>query len=292
MRDQAADAQTLYDERGSNYDDSHHPRFARHMVELIKPQPGEHVLDLACGTGLVSYPASEAVGFSGSVTGIDISDGMLAEAEAKKSTHSLQNVTFHKHSITDLNSLESIKGQRFDLISCCSALVLLPQPGDALKHWVTYLKPGGRLIIDVTHPQNLTSGIVFERVGLILERPMPWYRTLFNAPGDLKSIMEAAELRDVTITFMSQLGKGSDKLEDYIRSSFSNPKIDGEFEISDADDIFDRMIDRTPMKPLASPPEIREKARVVFQQEWAKAADADDKVREIDGIFMGIGYKP
>lgn len=171
---QAEDAQRLYDGRGVKYDDSFHPRFARHMVELIQPQAGEHVLDLACGTGLVSYPASIAVGPSGSVTGVDISRGMLAEAETKRSMHRPPNVTFHRHSITELDSLAALRGRQFDVITCCSALVLFPYPGDVLKHWVPYLKSGGRLIVDVTHPQNLTAGIICEKVGNLLSRPVPW----------------------------------------------------------------------------------------------------------------------
>ena len=48
---QASDAQSLYDARSTEYDDSWHPRFARHILELAKPQAGEYVLDLACGWG-------------------------------------------------------------------------------------------------------------------------------------------------------------------------------------------------------------------------------------------------
>lgn len=53
------------------------------MVELAQLQPGENVLDLACGTGLVSFPASQVVGQSGSVVGIDISSGMLDQAKKR-----------------------------------------------------------------------------------------------------------------------------------------------------------------------------------------------------------------
>lgn len=286
-RNQAADAQELYDGRSDNYDESHHPRFARHMVELIRPQSGDNVLDLACGTGLVSFPASTAVGPSGSVTGVDISSGMLAQAEAKKAEHDLQNVSFHRHSITELGSLDATKDKQFDIITCCSALVLLEHPADALIQWVTYLKPGGRLIVDVTHSQNLTSGVAFERVGRILEKPVPWYRLAFQKPDDLREIMEAAGLHNVDIKFMSQLGgDGTDKLEDYIRPSFSDPKVYREFEIADAGEIFDKLIDGTPMKSLASPSDVREKARAVFKEEWAKTANAEGKVQEIDGVFV------
>ena len=291
-RDQAQDAQDLYDDRSGKYDDSHHPRFARHMVELARLQPGEHVLDLACGTGLVSYSASTAVGSLGSVTGVDISTGMLAQAQAKKAKHELQNVTFYTHSITDLNSLDAIKPGIFDVITCCSALVLLEHPGQALKQWVTYLKSGGRLVVDVTHPQNLTTGVVFEQVGRIIGKPLPWYRLTFQTPEDLQILMEAAGLHPINIIFMAQqkTTESTADLEDYIRP-LSDPKVFREYEIIDADRIFDEQIEKTPMKALASPAEGREKARKVFREEWAKAANAEGKVQEIDGVFVGIGWK-
>lgn len=291
-RNQAADAQDLYDERSSKYDDSHHPRFARHTVELAKVQPGEHVLDLACGTGLISYYASDAVGSTGSVTGVDISTGMLAEAEAKKPKHGLKNVSFYQHSITELNTLETLKGKQFDLITCCSALVLLPEPVQSLKQWVSFLKPGGRLITDATHPNNLITGLVFERVGVAIQRPLPWYRLPFQKSEDLRNVLESAGLHSVEVKLLAQeYMEGTEALEDYITDE-SNPKVVEEFAIADADQRFDDLIDTHPMKSLASPPEVREEARVVFKEEWSKAADEQGRVQKVDGVFVGIGWKP
>lgn len=65
----------------------------------------------------------------------------------------------------DVGSLPSVKGRLFDVITCCLALVLLEHPIEALEHWKAYLKPGGRLIVDATHAQNLIAGLVMERVG-------------------------------------------------------------------------------------------------------------------------------
>ena len=291
-RDQVADAQEMYDERSAKYDDSFHPRFARHMAELAKIQPGEHVLDLACGTGLLSYDASAAVGASGSVIGVDISSGMLAEAEAKRSRHGVQNVSFYKHSITELGSLDAVKSEKFDLITCCSALVLLEDAGQAIKHWTSYLKPGGRLIVDATHPNNLITWLVFERLGNILQRPIPVYRLPFKKAEDLQSIMEEAGLHSVDVKLLSQQKiEGTEKLENYIRPSVSDPKVQEEYDIADADQFFDQIIDRTAMKSLASPQDVREKARRLFREEWAKVANAQGKVQWIDGVFVGIGWK-
>ena len=185
-----------------------------------------------------------------------------------------------------------MKNKQFDIITCCSALVLLEHPGEALKQWATYLKPDGRLVTDATHPQNLTSGVVFEQVGRIMERPLPWYRVPFQQSRDLQTIMEAAGLHPVEIKFVSQLGgEEMDSLESCIQD-LANPKVHKVYEVSDADGIFDSLIDGTPMKTLASPPDVRTKAKEIFNEQWAKAADADGKVREIDGIFVGIGRKP
>ena len=126
---------------------------------------------LACGTGLVSFAAARAVGLTGSVTGVDISDGMLdmakQELEKFKAGGSdravCQNIRFFNHSITDLSSLEAIRGQKFDAITCASALVLLDHPFLAVNSWTEFLRPGGALVTDAIHPRNLIGGVALER---------------------------------------------------------------------------------------------------------------------------------
>lgn len=295
-RDQAEDAQALYDNRATTYDDSHHPRFARHMVELACIQPGEHVLDLACGTGLVTFLAASAVGAAGKVTGVDISTGMLAEASAKKAHHSVANVQFYNHSMTSLSNLRALGDAQgaFDCITCCSALVLLEYPTEAMKEWSAYLKPGGRLVVDATHIQNLTPGVVFERVGRRMGRPLPWYRLNFPGNDSLEKAMFEAGLRDVQVTFLSQLTASSstvsEELKHFVRP-VDDPKILREYSIDDADEVFSAQIGGTAMKTLAAPEEVREEARRLFREEWGSAADEDGMVREVDGIFVGVGYK-
>ena len=56
-----------------------HPAQAAELVRRAGLQPGDKVLDLACGTGLVSFLAAEKVGPAGSVIGVDISPGLLQQ---------------------------------------------------------------------------------------------------------------------------------------------------------------------------------------------------------------------
>ncbi|MCP4318628.1 MAG: methyltransferase domain-containing protein [Hyphomicrobiales bacterium] len=55
-------------------------RWAKALLELVEIQPGEAVLDVACGTGVTTRLAQEAVGDGGHVTGLDINAPMLAIA--------------------------------------------------------------------------------------------------------------------------------------------------------------------------------------------------------------------
>lgn len=290
VRNQAVDAQRLYDDRAARYDDSWHPRFAGHVVELADLQPGEHVLDLACGTGLVSYLASHQVGPLGMVTGTDISSGMLAAARAKKSSHPLHNVEFYQHSITDLDSLSELRGKLFDVITCASALVLLANPAEALRQWYSYLKTGGRVIADVTHPQSQLPLITSERVGRTLGKPVPFYRIDFQGPDDLRKIMQAAGLQVVDIKLISQLTiDGREDIDSYL-ADLDNPRIEHVYDVSDADEQFDRTIDARSMTDLAVA-DSRPQARKLFREEWARLANASGKIEEVDGVFVGIGRK-
>ncbi|KAK4501330.1 hypothetical protein PRZ48_007138 [Zasmidium cellare] len=291
---QSTDAQRLYDSRSDTYDDSWHVRFARHMVEMASPRPGQNVLDLACGTGLVTFPAAQALGSSGSVIGLDISSGMLAQAQKKLEIQpDIGNVAFYQHSISDLDTLEVLKQRKgtFDLITCASALVLLPEPQEAVKEWVGYLKPGGKLITDVTHVQNQLTGITYERVGRRLGVGVPWHRLNFPKPEDLKDVLEDAGLKDVDVIPIAQLAiEGTDDLKDYLAAG-AKSRVDKEHSIDEADQIFEKTVNSIAWGGFGNV-EVRKQAKKIFKDEWAKMADADGKVRDLDCVYIGVGIKP
>lgn len=288
---QAKDATTLYDDRASTYDASFHDRFSSNIVQLLNLKPGEHVLDLACGTGLVTFKASNVVGPSGCVVGVDISTGMLAEARAKLKNHAHSNVELYQHSITKLDSLEALRDRKFDAITCASALVLLPRPGAALKQWMNYLKPEGRFITDATHPRVLLPGIVLERVGRALNLHIPWYREAFQRPEDLTKMMQEAGLINVEVRRVSQLNSrdGSDELQAFVAGPQQYPLTARTYTVADAADVFDAHL-KKPYGACMKDEPVYSRAKKLFVDKWAKLADANGVLEEVDEVFVGIGH--
>jgi ubiquinone/menaquinone biosynthesis C-methylase UbiE len=109
------------------------------FVRWTAPKKGAHVLDLACGSGIVTYPAAQAVGPEGFVVGVDVSTGMLQEAKRKSALQGSGRIKWVEHDISNLNNVEVVQqvvqSGGFDLIMCCSALVLLANPGSSIKQW-------------------------------------------------------------------------------------------------------------------------------------------------------------
>lgn len=131
-----------FDLRGDSYDTSlFHRELAKRLLELVELQPGQHVLDVATGTGLVAIPAAQLVGEKGGVIGVDISEGMLQQARKVSAELGLTNLAFEQ---ADADTMELGSG-RFDVILCCSALIYLTDIPRALESWHTALKPDGQI---------------------------------------------------------------------------------------------------------------------------------------------------
>jgi len=80
------------------------------MLDMAALAPGERVLDVACGTGLVSFRAQDAVGPWGRVLGTDISGKMVAAARRRAAREGARNVAFERHDAEKL----AIEGEPFD----------------------------------------------------------------------------------------------------------------------------------------------------------------------------------
>jgi ubiquinone/menaquinone biosynthesis C-methylase UbiE len=115
------------------------------MLELAALTPGEHVLDVACGTGLVTLTAAEIVGPSGSVLGTDLSGQMVEIARRRALEQRVSNVTFER---MDAETLD-LPDASFDVVLCSLGLMYVPDAQRAVREWRRVLKPGGCVAIAV-----------------------------------------------------------------------------------------------------------------------------------------------
>jgi ubiquinone/menaquinone biosynthesis C-methylase UbiE len=115
------------------------------LLEMAALQPGERVVDVACGTGLVTVHAAASVGPTGMVVGMDISAQMVASASAVAAWQHLRHTTFTR---MDAEALQLPDGT-FDVALCALGLMYVPNPVLALREMHRVLKPGGRAVAAV-----------------------------------------------------------------------------------------------------------------------------------------------
>ncbi|MDP3833503.1 MAG: methyltransferase domain-containing protein [Hydrogenophaga sp.] len=111
------------------------------LLQQVALAPGEQVLDLACGTGLVSLPAADRVGARGHVLGADLSQRMVDAARQRALVHPQPNASFVR---MDAEQLDLADGG-FDVALCAFGLMYLPEPEQAVSEMARVLRPGGRI---------------------------------------------------------------------------------------------------------------------------------------------------
>jgi SAM-dependent methyltransferase len=113
---------------------------ARHLVDVAEVTAGDHVLDVACGTGVVARTAAERTGPAGRVVGLDLNEAMLTVArEVRPDLEWRQG---------DAARLPFPDGS-FDVALCQSGLMFVPDPAAAVAELARVVRPGGRVAVQV-----------------------------------------------------------------------------------------------------------------------------------------------
>ncbi len=101
--------------------------------------PGQHVIDIACGTGMVTLPAAAAVGPDGHVLATDLSQKMVDDTERRARLAGLANVEVRRCDAEQLDATGP-----FDVALCSLGLMYVPSPPAAIGEMHRVLRPGGR----------------------------------------------------------------------------------------------------------------------------------------------------
>jgi ubiquinone/menaquinone biosynthesis C-methylase UbiE len=125
-----------------------HSRVAAKLVDVVAPRRGDAVLDVGCGTGLVTHLLAAAVGAKGSVVGIDLSARMLDLARPR----ALPNTKFMAMAAEHM----VFRDRSFDLITYGQSLPYLVDPLASLEEAVRLLRPKGRVALSL-HRRSLQT---------------------------------------------------------------------------------------------------------------------------------------
>jgi SAM-dependent methyltransferase len=135
------------------YEDSFVPalfaQWAPQLVACARLQPGQRVLDVACGTGIVARTAAEVVGPGGHVTGVDLNPAMLQVA---RNAH--PELEWREGDVEDL----PFPAASFDAALCQSALFFFPDPGRAVQEMARVVDAGGTVALQTYAPLDDQPG--------------------------------------------------------------------------------------------------------------------------------------
>lgn len=164
------------------------------VLAAAQVKPGQDVLDVACGTGVLTLVAADKVGSDGSVTGLDINEGMLAVARKKSDAIEWRHGKAESLPFPD---------EHFDRVVCQFALMFFDERRAAIREMTRVLRPGGRMAVAVWDSLENTPG--YAAVSSLLQR-------LFGEEA-AESIRAPYNLGDVQVLQSIFTGNGLSDLE-------------------------------------------------------------------------------
>jgi ubiquinone/menaquinone biosynthesis C-methylase UbiE len=129
---------------------------AERMLERLDPAPGQTILELAAGTGVVGFTAARLVEPGGTVIVSDFAEAMVAAAERHAADLGLGNVECR---VLDAERLD-VPDEAVDGVLCRWGYMLMPEPEAAFAETRRVLRPGGRLSCAVFGAPELNPWVV------------------------------------------------------------------------------------------------------------------------------------
>lgn len=152
-------------------------RYRRWALQQHGLRPGHHLLDVACGTGLVAVEAAKILGTARDITCLDPSEGMLEVARTKLAARFIPGRAEQM----------DLADNSFDFLTMGYALRHVTDLETTFREYLRVLKPGGKLLIlEITKPTGRVGGFFFR---LYFGRVYPWLTRLFTRSDDARDMM-------------------------------------------------------------------------------------------------------
>jgi demethylmenaquinone methyltransferase / 2-methoxy-6-polyprenyl-1,4-benzoquinol methylase len=157
-----------YDRMGAVLSFGQDPRWRRALIDAIDPRPGQRILDVATGTGMVAFGLARR---GATVIGLDQSEHMLSEARrrlAAAAPDAAENPTFIQGEAEHLPFADG----EFDALTFTYLLRYVDDRPATMRELARVIKPGGRIgMVEFGVPQSValrTAWRVHTRLGLPL----------------------------------------------------------------------------------------------------------------------------
>jgi ubiquinone/menaquinone biosynthesis C-methylase UbiE len=166
------------------------------VIRLSDPQVGEHVVDVACGGGEITFDAADRVGAAGHVLGLDISEKMVAVAQAGGKARASGNTSFRVSGAEALDCEDA----SFDQALCSLGLMYVPEPAVAVAEMLRVLRPSGRIVVSVWGERRHCGWAeLFPIVDRRVESDVCPMFFFLGAPGVIEATLEQAGFTDVSV---------------------------------------------------------------------------------------------
>jgi ubiquinone/menaquinone biosynthesis C-methylase UbiE len=170
---------------------------ARAVAEAVEAAPGDTVLDVGCGSGVLSRELARRVAPGGSVVGADLGEGMLALARGHAS---VIPISYIQASAEQLPFADAA----FSVVTCQQALQFFPDRPAAVAEFRRVLAPAGRLAVACWCSIEGTAGMraiaealdrhIGRKVGDMMRVPF-----VIEDPAELRSLLESAGFSDIVV---------------------------------------------------------------------------------------------
>jgi ubiquinone/menaquinone biosynthesis C-methylase UbiE len=182
---------------------------AADLVTSANVQAGDSVLDVGCGTGVVTREAADRTGSPADVTGVDINNAMLETARLFADRHGMSEIRWHS---CDAASMP-FEDAAFDVVLCQQGLQFMPDRPTAMTEMARVVATNGRLAVSVWKSDSPFGNALCD----VLDRQFgegttaPWQAASSLGDRDeLRSLAENAGFKNCHVQYDVKMARHSD----------------------------------------------------------------------------------